>query len=375
MFFIIKVNNYVIIFQKELSVLKKINLFFYIVFFFVIIYFLFTNNTKLEFVEKYEIENLPKICGDINLGGFSDLFYKDNYLYAITDRGPNSDDFIKDEKLYRTFPCQNYTTHLVQFELKDKKANIVKITPIKDLYGIPVSEEKDSIPVDKNGKNIPFNINGADVESFIIDKNGNYWFAEEYYPSIIKLDKNLNIVKRFAPKNCEIKNPKIIYNLPEQLNNIQKNLGFESMAYDGNENIFVFTQAGLKGEKDIIILKFNIQTEQVEEIFKYNFFEKCKLSATVFVEENKFFVAEKLYKKHFLNEISLKKEKYKRSAILRTLTSSDKITENIKIEGIAKNNDDIYIINDNDFGIDNENIKTTFINHYKIKEHKFLKKK
>lgn len=348
--------------------LGKINGVFSIVLLGLIVFFLFIKSTKLEFVQKFEIENLPTICKDIKLGGFSDLFYKDGYFYAITDRGPNSNTFEKDGKTYRTFSCPNYTTYLVKIKLENNKAKIVKATPIKGLSGIPISAKKDSIPLDKNGKIIPFNINGADVESFIIDKDGNYWLGEEYYPSIIKLDKNLNVVKRFAPKNSEVKNPKITYNLPEKFNNVRKNLGFESMAYDGNEYIYVFTQAGLEGENNISIIKFNIKTETAEDIFEYYFYNNSILSATTYVDENKFFLAERLIDKHFINQMEFKNSVFKRSGILRTLTTSDNITKNMKIEGLAKDGDDIYIINDNDFGIDSENVKDSFIMQFKIKK-------
>ena len=350
---------------------KKINVFFTVILLFLIIFFLFINPAKLEFVKKYEITNLPVICKDIKLGGFSDLYFKDGYLYAITDRGPNSDDFIKDGKTLRTFACPDYTSYLVKFKLDGDKASVIEAKPLKGLSGIPIDSEKDSVPVNSDGKEIPFDINGADIESFIIDNSGNYWMGDEYYPSLIKLDKNLNVVKRFAPKNSIIKNPKIIYNLPEQFNKTRKNLGFESIAYDGKEHIFIFTQAGLEDDKNINIIKFNIKTETVEDVLKYNFFDKSIMSAALFVDENKFYVAERLYDKHFLNEISFKNDIFKRSNILRTLTTSDNISKNMKIEGIARDKDNIYIINDNDFGIDKENVKESFIIQYKIKKQRF----
>lgn len=349
--------------------LKKVNGFFSIVLLFLIVYFLFIKPEKLEFVQKYEIKNLPKVCGDINLGGFSDLFYKDGYLYAITDRGPNSDEFLQNEKTVRTFDCPNYSPYLVQFKLEEKEAKIIKATPIKSLSGIPVAEDKDSIPVDKKGKVIPFDLNGADVESFIIDKNGNYWLAEEYYPSIIKLDKNLKVIKRFAPKDSIVKNSNITYNLPEKFNKIKKNKGFESMAYDGDENIYVFTQSGIENEQNISILKFNIKTETPEDVSEYVFYKDSIMSGATFVD-GKFYVTERLLSKHFINEIGLKDVVYKRTNLLRPLTSADKITKNIKIEGIAKNGDNIYIINDNDFGIDNVNTKESFIIQYKLSNKK-----
>ncbi len=200
------------------------------------------------------------------------------------------------------------------------------------------------------------------MESFVIDKNGSYWLGEEYYPSIIKLDKDLKVVKRFAPISSPIKNPKITYNLPEEFNHIMKNRGFESMTYDGREHIYVFTQSDLENKKDIKVIKFNINTEKVDEILKYKFSERNIMSAATYVDDNNFYIAEKLYNKHFLDKITLKNDIYKRTSILRLLSQKDKIKGNIKIEGLAmddKNN--LYIINDNDFGIDDKNVKNSFI--------------
>lgn len=349
--------------------IKNICIFILTVLVVVLIFFILSGMNKLELVHKYEIKNTPEICEGIHLGGFSDFFYKDGYFYAITDRGPNSDDFTKDGKTYRIFPCSEYTTYLIKFKIDDNEAEIVEAIPIKGLSGIPISAQRDSIPLDKNKKTIPFDIDGADVESFIIDKDGNYWLGDEYYPSIIKLDKNLNVVNRFAPKNSEIKNPKITYNLPEEFNNVEKNLGFESMAYDGKETIYVFTQAGLKEQTNISVLKFNIKTEMPEEILKYKFPENSILSAAIYVDKGKFYIAEKLFNRHFLDEIISRDGFLRKNSILRPLTQKDKILKNLKIEGFTKDDkNNLYIINDNDFGIDEENTKKSFIIKFKFKD-------
>ena len=335
----------------------------------VLIFFALSGMNKLKLVHKYEIKNTPEICEGIHLGGFSDFFYKDGYFYAITDRGPNSKDFEKDGKIYRIFHCPQYSPYIIKFKIDDNEAEIVEALPIKELSGIPISEERDSIPLDENENKIPFNIDGADVESFIIDNEGNYWLGDEYYPSIIKLDKNLNVVKRFAPINSEIKNPKITYNLPEEFNNVKKNLGFESMAYDGKDFIYVFTQAGLKGQTNISVLEFNIKTEKVENVYQYKFPENSILSAAIFVDKGKFYIAEKLFNRHFLDEVISENGFLRKNSILRPLTQKDKILKNLKIEGFTKDDkNNLYIINDNDFGIDDDNTKNNFIIKFKFKD-------
>lgn len=326
-----------------------------------------SKSTKLNHVKTYKFKDLPTVCGDIKLGGFSDLFYKDGYFYAITDRGPNSREFVKNDVAYRVFNCADYHPYIVKFKLENDEAKIVEIKQIPELSGMPVGVGRDSTPLNEQEKQLSYDINGADTESFIIDKNGNYWIGEEYYPSIIKLDSNLKFLARFAPINSPVKNPKVTYNLPEEFNKVRTNLGFESMFYDGDKYIYVFTQSGLKGEETVIsVIKFNIDTQKCEKVLKYNFRDKSIMSATTYTTDgHEIYSAERINGKHYLNKLVVRGNKFEKTAIIKDLQEFENIHENIKIEGLANVGKKVYIINDNDFGIDETNNKGCFVMEFK----------
>lgn len=325
-----------------------------------------SNRIDLKPQKIYELNTLPDVCTNIKAGGFSDLYFKNNKLYIITDRGANSDFYYEKEQEARMFHCHDvaptiYTINLNKNGIKvSGKANLLGVS------GLPIDEYHDCTPTNRAEDVLPFDINGVDSESMIIDKKGNYWIGEEYYPSILKVNKDYKVEKRFAPVNSPVKNPNITYNLPEELNNINKNLGFEAMVYDGKNNIYVFTQSVLKNDIYGKIIKFNIKKEKVEKVYDYSIDENSIISGAVFINKNTILTVEKRNGIHEIRSLKLNKKVVKSKKIY-TLTGLNKIGFDTKIEGIASGNGKLYIVNDNDYGINKENRKDNFIIEFKLR--------
>lgn len=314
-------------------------------------------------MQKYEIKSLPKINKDITLGGFSDLFYKDGYFYTITDRGPVSKKIKQDNKKYKIFLCDNYIPKILKLKIENNELKIVSINDINGVSALPTAPEKDTIALNSAHKELDFDKNGLDSESLIIDNENNYWIGDEYYPSILKVDEKFNVIKRFAPKNCKYKNPAISYILPEELNNIKKNKGFEAIAYDGKDKIYVFTQSALKNENYIGVTEFNIKTEKPEKFFRYIPQANEKISGAVYIKNsNKILTIGKLDDKPNLNILKIKQNSIirKNFVILSEILKLEKYT---KFEGITFDDktNALYIINDNDFGLKQDNETKSFI--------------
>lgn len=335
-------------------------------------------NYRLSFKAKYNFINVPNLNKSIKLGGFSGLFYNKTdkqgniYLLAITDRGPNGDKFKKDRKIFRVFPIQEFKPQIVYLKITtDKKIEIINVADISGLSGIPLSSKKDSVPVTKKHEKLPFDINGADTEGLVKDKKGSFWIVDEYYPSIIKLDKNLKIVKRFAPKNSEILNQNITYNLPSIFNDIKRNNGFESIAYDKKERIYIFTQSNLKKGLNIKILVFNIKSENVEKVYDYHPDKKSIVSDVVFINNSSFLSLEKTDKNHIISKVVIPDQQKSKDVygkkIISIQDNNSFVTNEFKMEGIAYNGKNkIFIINDNNFGIDDKNTKESFLLEYEF---------
>lgn len=315
----------------------------------------------------YEINTLPNVCEKVKAGGFSDIFYKKGKLYLLTDRGPNSDiKFIADKEV-RIFYCPDFVPSIYEVDLK--KEGGIKVNEQKKINGVsglPVDENFDCLPISPKGSLLEPKLSGADTESFIIDRKGNYWLGEEYYPSIIKLNKNLEVEKRFAPKNSSIQNTDIKFNLPEELNSIQRNYGFSAMAYDGKNHIYVFTQGTLMGDMYGRIIRFNIRTGRPNKVYKYELNEDATVSGAVMYNKNTILTVENRNGVNQIRQITLK-GKIIKSKQLYPLIGLNKIDNHTKIEGIAYGNKKLYIINDNDFGMDENNRIDNFILEFTLK--------
>lgn len=317
----------------------------------------------------YEINTLPSVCENAKAGGFSDLFFKDGNLYILTDRGPNSDVKFIGEKEVRIFYCPNHVPTIYEAKLTDKGG--LKISAqhkIEGVTGLPISEQNDCLGIAPNGSLLTPQLSGADTESLIIDKKGNYWIGDEYYPSLIKLNKDLKVEKRFAPKSSSILNSKITYNLPEELNAIQKNMGFEAIAYDGKKHIYIFTQSSLKGEKYGRIVRFNINSEKVDKVYKYEIEMDSKVSGAVMLNKNTILTVEFRNGIHQIRKVKLKGKNLVSKEVYQ-LTGLNNIDINTKIEGIAinKKQHKLFIVNDNDYAVSETNRADNFILEFTLK--------
>ena len=346
-----------------------------LLFSFLLLVFIFNNsveakaNISLKHLNTYEIKN-PKYLGNgYYLGGYSDLFYYKGSLYAITDRGPNTNIKNNNNRDIRNFPlASNYHPFFIKFELKNNGLATVLESKNFNVTGLPVSEERDCVPCDVDDKEISFDPYGTDTESVIIDKNGHFWVGDEYFPSIIEFDKNLNVINRYAAKKTPFKNDGITCNLPCYLNKVQKNLGFESIAYDGDKYIYVFTQGTLDKGKFVKIIIFDIEKKKPIATYNYDIGTgKNIISATTFISKNEILTAERINGEHQIRLLKLKPFVINKSDKILSLKGINGIKNGQKIEGIAfDGKNKVFIINDNDFGIDDENRQDSFILEFEL---------
>jgi hypothetical protein len=166
-----------------------------------------------------------------------------------------------------------------------------------DASGLPVSglsnvEGFDETPYDFNGTNIIVgNPNGVDTEGIVRTRNGHFWLADEYSPSLIHVNKDGRIIERFVPEDSLLgttlaTTPNYVVKkyLPKILNYRRQNRGFEGIAITPNERtIFIAMQSPLdyptstlgRASRNVRILRFDIGSERVTGDFVYHFDEVC----------------------------------------------------------------------------------------------------
>lgn len=123
---------------------------------------------------------------------------------------------------------------------------------------------------------LPYDEFGGDFEGVLRDKDGNFWLCDEYRPSIYKFDANGVLIERYVPSGTSLlgTTPQTVgyygeETLPAVYAKRWANRGFEGIAYDSLNNlVYAFIQSPLfnpssvtKNNSDVIrILGINALT-------------------------------------------------------------------------------------------------------------------
>jgi hypothetical protein len=201
-------------------------------------------------VSRFQNELLPEhaIADDrgMMLGGIgSDLWHgsgddADNF-WAVTDRGPNVEVEVDDEDR-RIFPVPEFTPLILHLSVDDEAIDVVDAIAIVNERGEPVTGlpnlAQDGEPFDVTADEVlAFNEDGLDVEGFVRTADGQFWLADEYRPSLIKVDATGEVLARYVPEEVEL--PRAGYPVEDTLPAIygkrQENRGFEGLALSGDE--------------------------------------------------------------------------------------------------------------------------------------------
>lgn len=256
--------------------------------------------------------------------GFSAVLKADetNHFYFITDNGFGKKDNSADA-LLRVYEVA------IDFSEAGNKSNRVK--PLKYI-NLHDEDHKLSFKIqadaehyynlDKNPK-VDSNIRegrlitGADIdpESVRLDKNGHFWFGDEFGPFLIKADNTGKVLRQeivvprvFAPENPHLNSRKA---------NLGSSAGFEGMAINpAADELYPMLEGTVEGDpnKSLRIYQFNVETEQFSEAyFFYQLDDKAtNIGDFVAVNEYEFLVIERNaasqndgepYKKIFLIDI------------------------------------------------------------------------
>jgi alkaline phosphatase len=240
---------------------------------------------------------------DIKLGGFSGLQFEGQAangnlkFVTITDRGPNAAnvDLIKDvagdEKPYA---LPGFQPEIDRFELNAATGKFtltqrIKLTAPdgKALTGLPNIQNAaqglaytDEVPVDLFGNRLANDPLGADLEGIVVAKDGTFWMADEYRPSIYHFDANGKLIERLIPKGAPTDNNSFGTRvLPDVYANRRSNRGFEGIAIEGTK-VYAFMQSGLdnpdvandansKASSNLRILEYDTATKAVTGEYIY----------------------------------------------------------------------------------------------------------
>jgi hypothetical protein len=211
------------------------------------------------------LADAPELANGFKLGGFSGLAAPDasgTTFITITDRGPNGEIKVKDKK-EMVFPIPNYTPRVVKMKLDGQALRVTEMIPLKlpegytdpitgtrEISGLPAYEGSGEDAYSPDGKKAyGTDPNGVDTEGIAYDsRDGSYWLADEYGPSIVHAAADGTLLMRITPKGLGLSMTGVSVRelLPAAYKMRKPNRGFEGIAIspDGTR-LFVMLQSPL----------------------------------------------------------------------------------------------------------------------------------
>jgi hypothetical protein len=160
-----------------------------------------------------------------------------NEFWMVTDRGPNGEVRTESGKR-RTFPVPAFAPHIVRVRVGAGSAEIVEALTLvgasgKPITGLPNCAERDERPFDAAGQHaLAFDTSGLDPEGLVRAPNGEFWLAEEYAPSLVRVAADGRVLTRYVPVDapCGPADYALSKVLPAVYGRRRQNRGFEGLA-------------------------------------------------------------------------------------------------------------------------------------------------
>jgi hypothetical protein len=142
-------------------------------------------------------------------GGFGSGFSRHptdtTRVYLLTDRGPNYEMPVEDQK---TFPLPEYVPMIGLFHMSGNVLTLEKTIRLSDsqgrpLTGIPMPPGRGGTgetPLDSMGNAIAFDAEGIDGEGLAAMADGSFWIADEYGPGLLHVDALGKTLERISPR-------------------------------------------------------------------------------------------------------------------------------------------------------------------------------
>ena len=134
-------------------------------------------------------------------------------FWMVTDRGPNGEIDVEvdgEEVTRRTFPVPDFTPLILHVRAEGDALTVLEAIPVVNQAGEPVTglsnlAKADETPFDGAAETeLALNPDGLDAEGLVRTADGGFWLAEEYRPSLVKVDASGKVVARYIPAGVEL---------------------------------------------------------------------------------------------------------------------------------------------------------------------------
>ncbi|MEU7787011.1 esterase-like activity of phytase family protein [Amycolatopsis sp. NPDC049159] len=177
-------------------------------------------------------------------------------VYGLTDRGPNVDA----PGGGKIEPLPAFTPAIGKFRLRDGKAVLEKVVPLRAADGTPYNGQVSPVAdtgetiVDLNGNTLPKSANGYDSEGLVAQRDGTFWVSDEYGPFITHFGRDGRALERLSPYDGS---------LPGELKYRVPNKGMEGLALTPDGRTLVGVMQSALQQPDLTKKPGNVTTLRI----------------------------------------------------------------------------------------------------------------
>ncbi|MFJ2057594.1 esterase-like activity of phytase family protein [Streptomyces sp. NPDC087908] len=344
---------------------------------------------------------------DVDLGGIgSDLYPAERRgeYWTVTDRGPNGQITVGKDKR-RTFPVPGFDPAIVKVRAVGDRIRVLKSIPLTTRSGAPVTglpnqPGRDEAPYDHSATTpLAYDVNGLDTEGLVRDRDGSFWLADEYGPSLVHVSATGRVLARHVPRGLALTGAEypVVESLPSVFLKRKINRGFEGLALLPDGDLVMALQSPLlnpdkaagEDSRTTRLLRFSPRKNRVTAEYAYRFdavgvvepgqtkTSELKISSVVALGGDRLLVQERTDKASRLYEVRLRRgadilgsrwdstasptlEQLGDEAAADAPVLAKRLVVDLntvagvpgKIEGIAvEGSSTLVLLNDNDFGM------------------------
>jgi phytase-like protein len=311
-------------------------------------------------------------------------------VWALGDRGPN---LPTAKRRVKVMPTPQFGPTISELCVDGHSVQVLRSLPLRGrsgraISGLPLPGEEGEVAVDLHGVAHAGDPSGADTEGIAASRDGGFWIADEYGPSLLRTGADGTIEFRWIPVGSAQRfvgaDYPVIETLPSLAASRRLNRGFEGIALAPDErSLYVAFQSALEGEAakhGVRLWQLDVRDGRLLGQWHYPFDEPfsflrdgalgpfewpdLKVCELVCVNDARLLVLERGSATTKLYSVTLD-EKHTASAaspllVKSLLLNSDEHPEiGVDIEGVALLSPrTLLLVNDNDFGV--EGVTTKF---------------
>jgi hypothetical protein len=315
-------------------------------------------------------------------------------VWGLGDRGPNLKiktavelyglaelEGLKTREGAKVLPLPDFQPCLAELHVGRKRVRLLRVLPLRTpegpLSGRPPAGSAEAAmepTFDLRGRVLPADPAGVDTEGLAALADGGFWICEEYGPSLMQVDAEGVVRRRWTPPGQDLPGAEPI--LPAEAVRRRLNRGFEGVAISGDERwLYAAFQSAFLGEarERTTIWKLDAKDGTLAATYAYPFDppesftadakdgtvgpEDLKVCELVWVGPDRLLVLERVTRSARIYRVDLSKPGLLAKRLVFTTDDHPKVSADL--EGMALMSErELLIATDNDFGT--EGAETTF---------------